>query len=712
MNRPILSLVSLVIASSCCCQLPADEVDFDTQVLPVLTRAGCNTGSCHGAAAGRGGLRLSLYGSNPALDHERLVYELRGRRVNLDQPESSLMLLKPTGLVDHGGDVRLDDLGEGYKLLLDWITAGARRTSSRQLVSFQVTPKDHLLARPGESLSLRAEAVFSDGEKVDVTRWTVFKPEDDSALSVSDQAEVTVTRPGQHLLLARYLDRLQSLQLVVPLHDEVKQERPLPSAGFVDTHINQMLKQLRLPASQEANDAVLIRRIYLDLTGRLPTPVQVERYTSDKTAGKWERLLDQLLASEQFTSYWTYRYASLLRIHGQPRDSAGAQAYHAWVGRQLTEGVGLDRWAVAMITASGDSHEIGQANFYRTVTGPRMQAELFSELFMGVRLRCANCHDHPLDTWSQDDYHGLAAIFARIQSGRVIQLRESGSVTHPRTGQDAVQRIPGVEFVKGQSDARKLLAEWLTSPDNPYFARAMSNRLWKALMGRGLVEPTDDLRATNPASHPGLMKQLAEDFARHGYDLRHTLRVIALSHAYRRSSDPAAKNERDDRFYSHSLVKQLDAEVLLDAISDVTGVAEVFEGVPANSRAIELVHADVPSRALDVLGRCSREESCETTLNAVAGGLARRLHWLNGGLVNKRISDSNGRLGQLLEKGVGAERIIDELYRRSFSRGPTDKEAAYWVSQLEDVPDARGRRQLLEDVFWSILSCQEFLTTH
>jgi hypothetical protein len=331
---------------------------------------------------------------------------------------------------------------------------------------------------------------------------------------------------------------------------------------------------------------------------------------------------------------------------------------------------------------------------------------------MGVRLRCANCHDHPLDRWTQDDYHGLAAIFARIQSGRVIQLRESGSVTHPRTGQDAVQRIPGVEFVKGQSDARKLLAEWLTSDDNPYFARAMANRLWKAMMGRGLVEPTDDLRATNPASHPGLMDELAADFARHGYDLRHTLRVIALSHSYRRSSRPLPENKADDRFYSHALVKQLDAEVLLDAICDVTGVAEVFEGVPANSRAIELVHADVPSRALDVLGRCAREESCESAVNAAAGGLARRLHWLNGDLVNGRIANPDGRLGTLVRDDVPGEQIIEELYRRCFSRGLNDLEKKYWAGQLAGIDEAGERRQLLEDLFWSILSSEEFLTNH
>lgn len=704
--------VGLLLATCWLFPLDAAEIDFDTQVLPVLTRAGCNTGSCHGAAAGRGGLRLSLYGSNPALDHERLVYELRGRRVNLDQPESSLVLLKPSGFLDHGGGLRLDEEGEGYQLLRDWISAGAQREGSRHLVTFRVTPTQQVLSRAGDSFTPRAQATFSDGQQIDVTRWTVFKAEDESSVKISQEAQVTVQRPGQHVVLARYLDRVLSLQLVVPLHPDVQQQGPLSSTGFIDDHVNQMIKQLHLPASKMADESVLVRRIHLDLVGRLPTPSEVKRYLADDGEKKWEQLVDQLLASPEFVSFWTFRYASLLRIHNHPKDNEGARAYHAWVRSQLNERVGLDRWALQLVVASGDSHQHGPANFYRTVTGPREQAELFSELFMGVRLRCANCHDHPLDRWTQDDYHGLAAIFARIEGGRVVRMREGGTVTHPRTGQDARQRIPGTKFLEGQVDARQLLARWLTSADNPYFARAMSNRLWKAMMGRGLVEPTDDLRATNPASHPGLMDELAADFSRNNYDLRHTLRVIALSHSYRRSSRSLPANKADDRFYSHALVKQLDAEVLLDAISDVTGVAEAFSGTRENTRAIELVHAGIPSRALDVLGRCAREESCESVAPAATGGLARRLHWLNGSLVNGRITDPNGRLGMLVRDQMPTGKIIDELYQRCFSRGLDDLERKYWTDQLRGVDEAGERRQLLEDLFWSILSSEEFLTNH
>ena len=705
-------LCGLLIVGTWCSPLRAAEVDFDTQVLPVLTRAGCNTGSCHGAAAGRGGLRLSLYGSNPALDHQRLVFELQGRRVNLAQPDCSLMLLKPSGLLDHGGGVRLDDQGEGYQLLLDWITAGATRKASRHLLAFRVTPTHRVLQQPGDSFKPRALATFSDGTETDVTRWTVFTPEDDSALAVSDEAVITVKRRGQHVVLARYLDRVLSMQMVVPLQETLSEETPRPSAGFVDDQVNHLLVQLRLPASGMAEESVLVRRIYLDLVGRLPTPSEVQRYEKQQGQEKWEHLVDQLLASKEFISYWTFRYASLLRIHGQPKDTEGARAYHAWVQSQLSEGTGLDRWARQLVIASGDSHQHGPANFYRTVTGPREQAELFSELFMGVRLRCANCHDHPLDRWTQDDYHGLAAIFARIQSGRVIGLRENGTVTHPRTGQDARQRIPGGSFLEIQGDTRPLLAEWLTSADNPYFARAMANRLWKAMMGRGLVEPTDDLRATNPATHPGLMDELAADFVRHGYDLRHTLKVISLSHSYRRSSRTLPANKMDDRFYSHALVKQLDAEVLLDAISDVTGVREVFQGVQDNTRAVELMHAGIPSRALDVLGRCAREESCESAVGAAVGGLARRLHWLNGDLVNGRITDPAGRLGRLVDDGVPGEKIIEELYMCCFSRGLNDLERKYWTGQLSGIHETAEHRQLLEDLFWSILSSEEFLTNH
>jgi len=529
------------------------SIDFDTRVIPVLTKAGCNTGACHGAAAGRGEFRLSLYGSDPEFDHRSIAFELEGRRVNLANPDESLLLLKATESINHGGGPRLEFEGSGVKLLHQWIDAGALRASSTSLKQFAVQPRSTVLSGVGETIDLGATAEFSHGEVEDVTKWTVFTPEDSAAIEIdSKTGTARAIRRGRHIVVARFLDHVVPIEIIVPLsHDTVDLDDE-PRTNFVDDHILQTLEVLRLPVSPKATDAAFLRRVTLDLTGRLPTPSEQDEYLSDAKPRKRGRLIDRLLASDDFTEYWTLRFAKLLRIRSQPGDTTAALKYHSWLKRQLDARIPYDQIARRILTASGDTHEVGPASFYRTVAGPREQAEFASELLMGARLRCANCHNHPLDRWTQDDYHGLAAIFAKVKQGRVIDVALNGEVTHPRTGEAALPRIPGDRFLDN-GDGRTEFADWLTRPENPYFAKAAVNRLWKAMMGRGLVESTDDLRATNPATHPSLLNQLADDFVKHRYDLRHTLRTIAFSSAYGRSSKPLPENQSDDHYYSHAV---------------------------------------------------------------------------------------------------------------------------------------------------------------
>jgi hypothetical protein len=345
------------------------------------------------------------------------------------------------------------------------------------------------------------------------------------------------------------------------------------------------------------------------------------------------------------------------------------------------------------------------------VGGAREQAEFASELFMGNRLRCANCHNHPLDRWTQDDYHGLAAIFAKLDSGRVIKVNSRGEVTHPRTGTAAMARIPGERFLEGDDDGREAFATWLTSQQNPYFAKAIVNRLWKAMMGRGLVEPTDDLRATNPATHPALLTQLADDFVSHKYDLRHTLRRIALSAAYGRSPQTLPENHADNRFYSHALSRPLQPEVLADAISDITGIADQYGDETPGTRAVALFDSNIKSDALDILGRCGRDESCEAT-DLAAGGLARKLHMFNGELINSRNSGADSRLAGLIAAGRKPEEIVNEFYRLALSRTPDATERTYWNKQVATATDAAQQQDILEDFVWSLLTCHEFGTNH
>ena len=687
-------------------------VDFENDLIPVFTRYGCNAGACHGAAIGRGGFKLSLFGGNPRADFDAIVRQVEGSRINLARPEQSLVILKPTESITHGGGERFGLDHDSTKLLLKWIRQGAGLVTQRTLKRVEISPKKHVGNSLGQPVALRATAHFSDGSSRDVTRWTVFQPEDSSAVKIDpESARSRVLRRGRHIVVARYLTEVVPIEFIVPLTDSRVDLAAEPRRGFIDEEVLDSLTTLGLPVSPIADDTTYLRRLTLDLTGRLPTVARVRAFRADANPKKRKALVEELLGSEAFTEYWTLQLATLLRIRPQPNDSQGAETYHAWLADQVRRGVGYDQLARSVIRASGDSHEYGPANFYRTNGDPRKQAEFMSELFMGSRLRCANCHNHPLDRWTQDDYHGLAAIFARIETGRVIEINPSGRVIHPRTLETAVPRIPGEQFLpKTVVDGRDELATWLTRPGNPFFARAIVNRLWKRMMGRGLVEPTDDFRATNPATHPVLLDKLARDFTVNGYKLRHTLKLIAGSASYARSANATPGNKTDDRFYSHAIRQRLEPEVLADAISDVLGVADRYGDEPAGTRAVALVNPKTASLSLDILGRCGRDESCESS--AAPGGLPQKLHLFNGPLINARIGVPGSRLSKLIAAGKSPMEIVNRYYVVALSRHPNGRETQHWKKQLDAITTADGKREFLEDFVWGLLTCREFVTNH
>jgi hypothetical protein len=689
---------------------PEGRVDFDTQIIPVLTKAGCNAGACHGATAGRGGFKLSLLGSDAAADYEAIAQAFEGRRVNLARPELSLVLAKPTGQLDHGGEMVLDEEGPGARRILTWIRGGAQRASSRRLASFEVAPRRTISPKLPASVPLRAVARFDDGPPEDVTTWTVFTPSDPAAVAIDGESVARINRRGQHVVMARFLDRVLPIQLSLPLSDNAVDLSDEPRASFIDEEIVRVLADLRIPVSPPASDAAWLRRVSLDLTGRLPEPAAVLAFLVDGSAEKRARQVDELLSSDAFADYWTLRFARLLRLRSANGDKQAAQAYAGWLRKQIAEGTGLDEMARELLTATGDSHVVGPANFGRMAADARGQAELVGQFFLGVRLGCANCHNHPLDRWTQDDYHGLAAVFARLERGRDVRLTARGAVTNLRTGEPAVPRLPGVRYLTSDGDHRQALAQWLTSGENRYFARATVNRLWSALFGRGLVEPTDDLRETNPPTHPELLERLADDFVEHRCNIRHTLRLIALSNAYARSDAVVAGNAADDRFYSHAFRRPLLPEVLADAIADVTGIADVYEGSPAGTRAVALVDPLAPAPSLDVLGRCTRAVGCEESA-ASGGGLSAQLHLLNGELINRKLTDSQGRLQVLIEAGKTDEQIVGEFYLRALGRHPGQDELRRWRDRLAaDEPDERRKR--IEDFAWSLLTSRPFSENH
>lgn len=684
-------------------------MEFDTDVMPVFTKAGCNVGSCHGAAIGRGGFKLSLYGSDAAADYQVIVQELEGRRINLSHPEQSLLLRKPTSQIGHeGGELFLEE-SESAERILQWIRSGAARTSRRKLKRIEVVPSQFLIEGLNETVRLKTVAHFDNGLQKDVTRWTVFTPDDPDAVRVNKETgETTVLRRGRHVLTARYADQVMPLEILVPLTAEPVNLSRTERRSFIDVEVLKRLSSLRFPVSNQTDDATFLRRISLDLTGTLPDADEVRSFLKDRNPEKRDQLISRLLKSDEFVDYWTYQFAKLLRIRSQPKDTQGALTYHTWLRKQISQGQPYNLMVRELLTATGDSHTYGPANFYRTVGDARNQAEFASELFMGVRLRCANCHNHPLDKWSQDDYHGFAALFAKVQRGRVIQLGTRGEVTHPRTGAAAIPRIPGEQFLEGTQDGRTSFAEWLTDDTNPYLARAIVNRFWKAMMGRGLVEPADDLRDTNPATHPKLLQQLADDYVKHGYSIRHTLKLIAQSAAYQRSEISTEENRTDDRFYSHALSKPLEPEVLADAITKVTGVSDRYGDQPEGTRAITLFDSNIPSEPLDILGRCAREESCETPASS-AGGLTRKLHLINGKLVNRKLGATGGRLRKLLASKKTNSDIIEEFYLSALGRFPTETESDYWAGQFKQISGEKERLKFLEDFLWGLLNCRQFV---
>lgn len=715
---PLLITVALLSAGD------AEPVDFDTQIVPILTRYGCNSGACHGSAAGRGGFNLSLYGSDPERDFEAIVFDLEGRRVNRSRADESLLFLKATESLSHGGGPRFEIDSEAATLLQRWIREGARRRELRRLENLELRPQSTIVDSTGQQTPIRAMATFDDGSTQDVTRWSTLTPDDKDAVSLTANGIATVHRRGRHLVQVRYLDRVMPAELIVPINDTAQPTTDDEPSNFIDQFIEQRLTTLRLPGSPPCDDVTFIRRACIRLKGRLPDHNDFQIFTQSgkpdpvsrivrglppTVDGKSRRetFIEDMTAGREFTEYWTHWLSKLLRLRAEGDDDESTRTYFAWLQSQIRQGTPFDHVAGHLLTATGSTKLNGPPNFYRYARDPRKQAEFVSEVLMGMQLRCANCHDHPLDRWTQDDYHGLAAVFARVEVGPVISLSSRGEVIHPRTGEPARPRIPGSQFVGETTDARRDLMAWLIEKDNPYFDRAIVNRLWKAVMGRGLVEPVDDLRDTNPGTHPELLKRLAEDFAQNGRDIRHTLRRICTSSTFSRSSVPIDSNQSDDQFYSHFLKVPLAPEVLADAISDVTGVSDKYGRESSGTRAVNLYAGNVESKALDVLGRCSREESCESS-PAVAD-LPRALHLINGPLLNDKIKRSP-RIEYAI-KELSDAGLIRRFYIDCLSRLPTDVENQFWIRSLSEPESAQAHRELIEDFVWSLLMSQEFVTS-
>ncbi len=692
--------------------LRAERLDFPTRILPVLTKAGCNSGACHGAATGQGGLHLSLLGYDPVQDHLALTRELGARRVDLVSPAESLFLKKATRQMDHEGGRRFHRDSAEAALLERWVAAGAPFGSGeRRVTALSVEPPYLLVDSSAEAVPLQVTAELSDGTREDVTALALYSSNDDAVAEVDRSGVITPRGCGSTGVMVRYVGHVAVTLVDYPFDGPAA---PDAFAGFfprnfIDELVLARLQQLRVPPSPLADEVTFLRRVTLDLTGRLPTPEEVNtvRAKSDSSE-KREQIIERLLRSEAFTDLWTQRWADLLLMSGRRGTEAGTLVYHGWLRDQVARNRPWNEIVRALVTAEGPVAQVGPANFLLLASDPRDLAEQVGTMFLGAQIGCARCHAHPSDRWTQEDYHRFAAYFAHVnRDGGVVRDGERGEVEHPQNGLALPPKPLGAEPAAAPKGTRReQLADWLVTPDHPLVARSLVNRVWRHLLGRGLVEPVDDLRLTNPASHPVLLEALAAQFVASGFDLRELVRTIARSRTYQLSSRPLPGNAQDDRLHSHALIKTPSAPVLLDMISQATGVPEAFPDQPDVARAIQLVGAQTPSYALDVFGRCARERSCETASTA-GGGLAQALHFINGTTLQARIR--SGVLADLTASPATDAAVVETLYLRTLSRPPRADEGRAWEALLAEAPQ---REELLEDLWWALLNSREFVFNH
>ncbi len=700
----------------------ARPISFDLDIQPVLTAHGCNAGACHGKQRGQNGFQLSLLGFDSDFDFNAVTRDARGRRLFPAAPQESLLLRKATAELPHGGGRRISSDSESYRTLLDWIQQGAPRSIAGEPRLENVTlEQTEFSLTPDQRQRLRVIAHYSDGATRDVTGFTTYLSNDDAVVSVDSAGQVTAGPiPGETAIMARYMNHICVANVVIPQTQVLPGElfAQLPRSGFIDDLVYAKLQKLAIRPSDPITDELFMRRVYLDLIGRLPTPDEAREFLAATDLDKREVLVDTLLDRGEYADHWAGYWADLLRPNPYRVGIKAVLNYDNWIRQQFRDNVSYDKFVRQLITAKGSTWQNGAATLYRDRRSPDEIATMASQLFLGVRLECAKCHHHPFERWSQTDFYQFAAYFSKVArkgtglsppiSGgeEIVYTSTKGEVTHPLTG-ETLSPTPlfGVSPpIEEGSDPRESLADWMTSSENDYFAKVQVNRIWAILMGRGLVEPVDDLRSTNPPSNPELFDALARDFQASGFDLKHLLKMITLSHVYSHSSLPNESNVSDRVNYSRHYRHRLLAEVLMDAIADVTETEAKFQGMPPQSRANQVWTHRVDSMFLDTFGRPNENQDppCERTPDST---VTQALHLMNSQQLDERIRSDSGRAARLAASDLTAEEIATELYLAAYSRYPTDVEREYAVALIQP---AENRRVVVEDLIWAIINSPEF----
>jgi hypothetical protein len=731
----VLGLFAVTVARA------EDVPDFELDVQPIFTKFGCNAGACHGKQRGQNGFQLSLLAFDPDFDFDTLTKESRGRRLSPSQPEQSLLLLKPTGLAPHGGGRRLDPNGVDFATLRRWVLAGTPRAivEAPKLERISVEPSDAVLGANSQK-PLTVIAHYSNGTTREVTRLSQFQSNESAIAAVNDGGLIsTNTITGESAVMARYMNLIAVCTVSVPLPNEVPKEvyDKLPRKNFIDEQVWQKLARLRLIPSEPASDHTYLRRVFIDIIGRAPTADEAKLFLDDPSPNKREALVDHLLAQPDYAEHWANKWADLLRPNPYHVGIKSVLNYDAWIRDAFRKNKPYDQFVRELVSAKGSTWRNGSTNMFRDKRQPEELTTIVSQLFLGIRLECAKCHHHPFEKWAQDDFYSFAAYFGQIgRKGTGISAPISGSeefiftggkartVLHPQTQKAMEPRplfpLPVVEVVRLQAseakdraltssapeDPRDELVEWITSRDNPFFAQVMVNRVWTDLMERGLVEPVDDLRSSNPPSNGPLLDALAADFRDNGYDIKKLIRRITTSHVYGLSSVPNDRNSADTRNYSRHYRQRLRGEVLLDSISQITGTTDTFAAAAPGTRAKELWTVRIQSLFLDAFGRPDENQDppCERTSEPT---VVQVLHLMNSENLYSKVTTDTGLAAQLAKTELAPAAVVESLYLSIYSRRPTEAELKVAIGLFEQ--DGAVRRQVIEDLMWALLNTPEFV---
>jgi len=719
----LITLLYSVIAS------PVNAADppptFERDIQPILTRAGCNSGPCHGKARGQNGFQLSLLAFDNDFDYNAIVTEARGRRIFAANPTFSLLLRKASGNTPHGGGKKLPETDPAYRTMERWVAAGCPRTpaDAPKLERISVSPDSKLMTF-NATQQLTVTAHYSDGTKQDVTNLAQFSSNEAVYAAVNANGLVKAGPiPGEATIMARFAEKFAVCPVMVPLPTPVAASvyDALPRANFIDGHVWAKLQKLNLTPSEPANDTTFHRRAFLDVIGRLPTPDEVRAFLASKDPKKREKLIDALLQRPEYGDFWANKWTDLLRPNAYHVGIKATYNLDQWLRQSFRKNQPYDQFVRELIAAKGSTFSNGAVVMYRDRRDPAELTTLVSQLFLGVRLDCAKCHHHPFEIWGQNEFYSFAAFFGRIgRKGQGISAPISGGeeivfaatkgagVKHPLTGQvmTPTPLLGQALDIPPEKDLREVLADWVTAPENPFFAKVIVNRVWADLMGRGIVDPVDDIRATNPASNPALLDALAADFRKNKCDLKSLIKTITASHAYSLSTNPNDRNAADLRNYSRHYRQRLRAEVLLDMVSDVTGVPEKFEAMPPGSRAMEVWTARAQSVFLDSFGRPdpNADPPCERTPDTT---VVQALHLMNSPNLYRKVTDDSGRCATLAKSTKTPAAIVEELYLLAYGRLPTDTEHAAAVKRFEK-PSA-SRRTATEDLMWALINTPEFV---